>query len=255
MDLVVVAEADPTWPTHFQEIVAYLAPFVEPLIVRIEHVGSTSVPGLAAKPIIDIDVVVRDDVRLRVVIGLIESAGYGWVGDLDVAGREAFEAPSSPRLPDHHLYLVVENNRAHCDHWLFRDALIEHRELWVRYSALKRQNADLAGDDIDRYVALKAAFVAEVLSEARRERALPPSTTGNPISGDVSSITAARSSTLHNGGVIETGSVPDAPSAPVRECVNRLAIFSECPHCGGALNPEHAHFKCTSCGWRDSCCD
>jgi len=39
------------------------------------------------------------------------------------------------------------------------------------------------------------------------------------------------------------------------ECANRFAIFSECPHCGGSLHPEHAHFKCSSCGWRDSCCD
>jgi transposase-like protein len=38
-------------------------------------------------------------------------------------------------------------------------------------------------------------------------------------------------------------------------CANRFAIFSECPHCGGSLSAEHAHFKCTSCGWRDSCCD
>jgi len=42
---------------------------------------------------------------------------------------------------------------------------------------------------------------------------------------------------------------------PVIECANRFATFAECPHCGGSLSPEHAHFKCTSCGWRDSCCD
>jgi hypothetical protein len=38
-------------------------------------------------------------------------------------------------------------------------------------------------------------------------------------------------------------------------CSTRFAIFSECPHCGGPLHPEHAHFKCAGCGWRDSCCD
>ncbi|MBW4078515.1 MAG: hypothetical protein HIU84_08440 [Acidobacteria bacterium] len=42
---------------------------------------------------------------------------------------------------------------------------------------------------------------------------------------------------------------------PVRECANRFAIFDECPLCGSSLSPEHAHFRCTTCGWRDSCCD
>jgi len=45
------------------------------------------------------------------------------------------------------------------------------------------------------------------------------------------------------------------PAAPLSECQNRFGIFHECPHCGGALHAEHAHFKCAGCGWRDSCCD
>ena len=93
---------------------------------------------------------------------------------MGVDGREAFEAPETPHLPAHHLYLVVENNRAHADHWLFRDAMIDHPELIDRYAEIKRENAELAGGDIDRYVALKAAFVAEVLTEARRARGMDP---------------------------------------------------------------------------------
>lgn len=174
MDRVVVVDADPEWPNQFATIAAYVSPFVETAVLRIEHVGSTSVPGLAAKPIIDVDVVVADETQVPVVLGLIESAGYHWVGDLDVEGREAFAAPEVPELPEHHLYLVVENNRAHADHWLFREALIGHPELIDRYAQIKRQNAVLAGGHIDRYVALKAAFVAEVLTEARRARGMDP---------------------------------------------------------------------------------
>ncbi|HXC19691.1 MAG TPA: hypothetical protein VNT80_07265 [Acidimicrobiales bacterium] len=44
-------------------------------------------------------------------------------------------------------------------------------------------------------------------------------------------------------------------SLPVLECANRFAVFAECPLCGGFLSAEHAHYKCTTCGWRDSCCD
>jgi GrpB-like predicted nucleotidyltransferase (UPF0157 family) len=129
MNRVVVVDADPEWPNRFREIVKYLAPFVESKVVRIEHVGSTSVPGLAAKPIVDVDVVVAHESRVPEVLSLIESAGYRWVGDWDVAGREAFTAPATPHLPEHHLYLVVENNRAHADHWLFRDELLDRPEL------------------------------------------------------------------------------------------------------------------------------
>jgi GrpB-like predicted nucleotidyltransferase (UPF0157 family) len=180
VDRVVVVDADPEWPKRFREVVAYISPFVESEVVRIEHVGSTSVPGLAAKPIIDIDVVVADESRVPIVLDLIESAGYRWVGDLDVTGREAFEAPEEPTFPDHHLYLVVEDNRAHADHWLFRDALVEDPELVERYAEIKRENAILAGGDLDRYVALKAAFVAEVLTEARRARKMEPVTYWEP---------------------------------------------------------------------------
>jgi len=177
---IVVVDADPEWPRQFREIAEYLSPFLGDSIVRIEHVGSTSVPGLAAKPIIDIDVVVANDEQIPVVLSLIESAGYRWVGDLTVTGREAFEPVGTLRLPDHHLYLVVEDNRAHADHWLLRDALLDDPELAARYAAIKRENAVLSGGEGDRYTALKAAFVAEVLTGARRARGMEPVTYWEP---------------------------------------------------------------------------
>lgn len=174
MDHLVVVDADPAWPSQFQAIAAYLLPFVEDSVIRIEHVGSTSVPGLAAKPIIDVDVVVEDEDRVLVVLRQIASAGYLWVGDLGVAGREVFEADTTPPLPVHHLYLVVENNRAHTDHWLLREVLTDNPELVDRYAAIKRENVVRSGGDRELYTALKAAFVAEVLADARRERAMEP---------------------------------------------------------------------------------
>jgi GrpB-like predicted nucleotidyltransferase (UPF0157 family) len=172
VDRIVVVDADPQWPQQFQVIADYLAPFLGESVLRIEHVGSTSVPGLAAKPIIDIDVVVAHESQVQGVLQRIESAGYRWVGDLTVTGREAFEPIDTPPLPIHHLYLVVENNRAHSDHWLLRDALIENPELVDRYAALKRENAVLADGDGERYTELKAAFVADVLATARSTRGM-----------------------------------------------------------------------------------
>jgi GrpB-like predicted nucleotidyltransferase (UPF0157 family) len=172
MDRLVVV--DPDWPRQFHEIETYLLPFLGESVLRIEHVGSTSVPGLAAKPIIDVDVVVENEDQVLVVLPQIASAGYLWVGDLDVAGREAFETDSTPPLPVHHLYLVVENNRAHADHWLMREALTSDPVLLERYTRIKRENVVRSGGDRDRYTALKAAFVAEVLADARRDRAMEP---------------------------------------------------------------------------------
>jgi GrpB-like predicted nucleotidyltransferase (UPF0157 family) len=169
----IVNEPNPDWPKWFDQVRAYVEPFVGDAVVRIEHVGSTSVPGLSAKPIIDIDVVVADEGQIAPAIALLHSAGYRWVGNLEVEGREAFEAPGEPVLPAHHLYLVVLDNRAHSDHWLFRDALLDDDETRDHYGSLKRENAALCEGDMDRYVALKAAFVAEVLTRARTERGLP----------------------------------------------------------------------------------
>jgi hypothetical protein len=60
----------------------------------------------------------------------------------------------------------------------------------------------------------------------------------------------------HNGAMDEANTHLIVESTQsVFECANRFAIFEECPLCGSALSPEHAHFRCTTCGWRDSCCD
>src|SRR3954463_1376534 len=87
---IVVCDYDPEWPRWFETICKRLWPAVEAVALRIDHVGSTSVPGLAAKPIIDMDIVVASENEVRHVIERLAAVGYAWGGDLDVAGREAF---------------------------------------------------------------------------------------------------------------------------------------------------------------------
>ncbi len=156
MEPLVVVEDDPAWPQRFHEVATYLMPFVSDAALRIEHVGSTSVPGLAAKPIIDIDVVVAEASTGAGVLQRIESAGYlsGWGTDGDRS--RGVRTDSYAPLPEHHLYLVVENNRAHSDHWLLRDALTENPDLVERYAALKRDNVVVADGDRDRYTELES---------------------------------------------------------------------------------------------------
>lgn len=152
-------------------------PAVAELALRVDHVGSTAVPGLAAKPIVDLDVVLPREDLVEPATRRLERLGYRWLGELGVPGREAFLAePGSAAtdLPAHHLYVVVEDNRAHLDHWLLRDLLRGDAEARRRYGELKRQNAATAGGDIDRYGQAEAALVAELLARARAERGLEP---------------------------------------------------------------------------------
>lgn len=172
-DIAVVGYAS-DWPEWFERIHAYVWPAVKGHALRIDHVGSTSVPGLAAKPIIDMDIVVTNGSKVRAVINDLRLLDYQWVGDLGVEGRQALDPPGGVELPPHHLYLVVENNKAHLDHILLRDALRNDPEARRQYADLKRANVDLAQGDMDVYVAAKARFVADLLTQARARRRLPP---------------------------------------------------------------------------------
>lgn len=173
---IVVCDYDPEWPRWFEDIAARVWPVVQDVALRIDHVGSTAVAGLAAKPIIDLDIVVASEARVASTIERLRTLGYRWQGDLGVEGRQAFAAPTDFALPEHHLYLVVENNKAHLDHWLLRDLLRLDPESRERYGALKRRTMEGANGNMDVYVAAKAPLVAELLTRARHERGLPPAT-------------------------------------------------------------------------------
>lgn len=177
---IVVGDYDPAWPSWFETVRGRVWPAIEDTAMRIDHVGSTSVPGLAAKPIIDMDIVVASEAEVRPVIERLATVGYRWRGDLGVTGREAFEPVRDEGLPPHHLYLVVEDNKAHLDHWLLRDLLRSDADARDRYAALKKRNADLANNDMDVYVAAKAALVAELLARARAESGRAPETYWEP---------------------------------------------------------------------------
>jgi GrpB-like predicted nucleotidyltransferase (UPF0157 family)/quercetin dioxygenase-like cupin family protein len=168
-----VTEYNPEWPRWFEEIRDYIGPAVAGIAVRIDHIGSTAVPGLAGKPIIDLDVVVSSEQDVPKAIEALARIGYIWSGDLGVVGREHFERPAELVIPRHNLYLVVEDNKAHVDHWLLRDVLRTDADARARYAAIKIQNARDADRDMDYYVAAKAAFVADLLTSARVARGLP----------------------------------------------------------------------------------
>jgi len=160
-----VVEYDPRWPVWFAEIRARLTPYLTELPHQIEHVGSTAVPGLAAKPIIDVDVVVPTAELVPAAIAALTAAGYQHEGDLGVPGREAFALPPNT-VRYHHLYLVVEGNKAHQDHTVLRDHLRTDPADRERYAARKRELAHLLTTDRAAYVDGKSALVEELILRA-----------------------------------------------------------------------------------------
>jgi GrpB-like predicted nucleotidyltransferase (UPF0157 family) len=158
---LVVVEYDEAWPEWFDELAGPLREALGDLGAEIEHVGSTAVPGLAAKPIIDVDVVVGSPEDVPRAIERLYRLGYVYQGDKGILGREAFMWP--PGALRHHLYVVVARSEPHTAHVRFRDHLRAHPEAAARYSALKKELAARHADDPLAYTEAKSEFVRGAL--------------------------------------------------------------------------------------------
>lgn len=165
---VIVVDYDPQWPRLFAQLRAPIAAALGDLARPIEHVGSTSVPGLAAKPVIDVDVVLARADGLPEAIERLAALGYEHEGDLGIAGREAFR--HAPDLPVHHLYVCTPDCSEHSRHIAFRDYLRRHRAEADAYGALKRRLAAQYRNDRAGYGTAKDAFVLGILERAMGPR-------------------------------------------------------------------------------------
>ena len=162
---VAVLPYDAAWTRDFAAIEAELRAALGELALRIEHVGSTSVPGLSAKPIIDIDVVIRNEAVLGPVIAALERIGYRHEGDLGIPGREAFAYQGKDHLRRHHLYVCSQDSAELKRHIAFRDYLCSHPEAVAAYSRIKEEGAALYPDDIGKYIEYKSPFIEKIYRE------------------------------------------------------------------------------------------
>jgi GrpB-like predicted nucleotidyltransferase (UPF0157 family) len=159
---VKVVPYSPDWPVRFEQVATVLrTALVEVPSAAVEHVGSTSVPGLAAKPIIDIDVVVDAD-DLRAAIAALETLGYVHRGDLGVADREAFSAPDED--PPRHVYVCRRGTLNVRNHLAVRAVLRSRPDLRDEYGAVKTALVSDPEMDIDTYIARKSAVLQKVLA-------------------------------------------------------------------------------------------
>jgi GrpB-like predicted nucleotidyltransferase (UPF0157 family) len=171
-DPVLIQDYDPAWPEAFSKLAARVNAALGSLVVTIEHIGSTAVPGLAAKPIIDLDVVLGWPADLPEGIRLLASLGYVHEGDLGITGREAFRSPEGE--PRHHLYVLTVGANELRRHLAFRDALRDDNELRDKYAVLKRSIAKAYQDDRSGYTEAKTDFITSITRHQMAQDAVEP---------------------------------------------------------------------------------
>ena len=168
MDEVVVAEYDRHWPKQYAEEAEKLRQAFGTLLVALEHIGSTSVPGLAAKPVVDIQAVVRSVADAQT--GAPALAALGWqqgIFALDPERRLYFKKYNAQGVRTCQLHVYTADHPAASAHLLFRDYLRAHLEEAQRYAGLKRKLAERFRTDRLAYNDAKTAYVEAVVAKAR----------------------------------------------------------------------------------------
>ncbi|MEI4620170.1 GrpB family protein [Bacillus pfraonensis] len=153
------------WKTEFKKIKMMIESYIGDLILRIEHVGSTSVEGLAAKPIIDIDVVIDSYDILPNIIQRLEKIGFQHQGNLGIEGREAFQRTYKDDFMRYHLYVCPKDSKGYLEHIALRDYLSTNENARKEYEELKYRLAENYRYDIDRYCEGKTDFIKGVLDK------------------------------------------------------------------------------------------
>ena len=151
------------WHDLFAEEAELIRAAIGAYVLAVEHVGSTAVCGLSAKPIIDIAVAVRDITDAAKCVVPLRGIGYEYRGEQGIPGRHFF-GKGRPRT--HHLHVVESGSDFWLSHLLFRDYLRQHRESAPEYEELKRELAEKYRDNREAYTEGKAAFIESVLSRA-----------------------------------------------------------------------------------------
>ena len=159
---VIVTPYTKAWKTDFENIKRELEEALCELAIGIEHVGSTSVEGMSAKPCIDVDIIITDYDALDAVVDQLARIGYIHEGDLGILGREAFRYSGKTHFMKHHLYVCPQDSEELHRHVTFRDYLRNHPEAAAKYGSVKETAAQLFPDDIDQYIQYKSPCIEEI---------------------------------------------------------------------------------------------
>ena len=160
--IIVIEEYNPRWKSDFEEVKSMISSYVGDLIIDIQHVGSTSIEGLAAKPIIDLDAIIEDDHILPEIIKILEENNYEYQGMMGIPDRHAFQRRYSETLR-YNFYVCKKDSVGYLEHVALRDYLIENESAKNEYATLKKYLAEKYKADIDGYCDNKSAFINDIL--------------------------------------------------------------------------------------------
>lgn len=157
---IVIVEADPAWPERFEVERTRIVEALGERALRLDHVGSTSVPGLAAKPVIDIDLSVADPDDEDSYVPALEAAGY--VLRVREQGHRMLRTPAL----DVHVHVCAPDSDWETRHLVFRDWLRTHPDDRDLYAAVKRDLAGREWDDMNDYADAKTEIIAAIVARA-----------------------------------------------------------------------------------------
>jgi GrpB-like predicted nucleotidyltransferase (UPF0157 family) len=152
-----IVEYDPVWTDVFEKEKRLLVDALPSVILEVHHIGSTSVRGLAAKPIIDILLVVSSLSELDASSHMFEELGYECMGEFGIEGRRYFRKFPSKRT--HHIHAFLKNDSNVLRHIVFRNYLESHVEVQKEYAKLKMHLVETCENNIERYCKGKDAFI------------------------------------------------------------------------------------------------
>jgi len=164
---VLIADYDPDWPVLYERQRDAVARALGPLLARVEHIGSTAVPGLAAKPIVDIMVGLVEDADLNACVRPLQGVGYQYIPQYEdvMPFRRFFRMPPRPHPSAYNLHAVRVGSPFWDHHLAFRDYLRAHPETARAYAEHKRRLAP-GFTDVNEYARAKTRFIETVLAAA-----------------------------------------------------------------------------------------
>jgi len=189
-EIIYLADYDPRWPQMYEEERARIVSAIGERAADVQHVGSTSIPGIAAKPIIDIAVHLNSLVDALYCITPLTELGYECLGEFGIPGRIYFRKLTASPLPGqshdgvgrtHQIHMYELGHEQYEKQIVFRDYLRAHAAAAREYEALKRDLAVRHAGDIEAYANAKSDFVQSILRSAALARSPSPA---EPERGD-----------------------------------------------------------------------
>ncbi|HEX8181403.1 MAG TPA: GrpB family protein [Pyrinomonadaceae bacterium] len=171
MRIVEVVAHNPQWRDAFEAEAEHVAAALGENVVAIHHIGSTAIPNIYAKPVIDLLVEVRDITEVDVQSSAMKSLGYEVMGEYGITGRRYFRKDNRAGIRTHNIHVFAAGSAEVERHLAFRDYMIAHPEDAQRYSELKRALAQEHPQSMDGYMDGKDGFIKEMDVRAARWRA------------------------------------------------------------------------------------